>query len=44
MGDVEDYEAEDREETKIFGELDKSEVGGRIVWEEQVIRLVNVLN
>lgn len=26
VGDVEDYEAEEREEIEIFGELDKSEV------------------
>ena len=26
VGDVEDYEAEEREEIKIFGELEKSEV------------------
>ena len=26
VGDVEDYEAEEREEITIFGELDKSEV------------------
>ena len=36
VGDVEDYEAEEREEIKIFGELEKSEVRFTFSWHHRL--------